>query len=812
MIRDIAVNTQHTGDPRRDHRGYAESWTREQVDSLLAEDWLRQMVADIRGGNEALKNQLPYICPHYSAFKGNHRAQKDIIPEAFTFMTCVDVDDKELVDKAIQQALALNGDEYSDWQGQVLRIEYSARKKVHIYIRIPKGMTIEEAQRAFCQEIEVPYDESCITPERFIFVTGKDEEVYRSEHWLEALSAEEIAERREAYLERGLDVDGRALASSSPESGEARRGLNAGNGAAVQTGAAGATVQTTPPAGTPPDSGGEEVTTAADDRTRFVFKACMKEAELEQRDLNEEGGRHNAVKSILSVGAAQLLTKGEFCGVLSEMMPANWQDKNIQDLVNDFYEKYTDASQKMTQFQRRVFAKSRKIGQPRAEKPVVEEESEAPQSELSKLYASQEPPQMPRVLPKLVKAAVSRTPDLYKPTVAQAIFPALATYPRKIRFTYIDNQTRELRINCLIVAETAAGKDSCIRQPLAHILADMKLRDERNRERLKKFNEDYNGKAANKEKPKRPADLIIQTIKSDITKAALVQRMDESQGAPLHVKINELEQWDKVECATGKSNQFTNLKLNDDEDNDFGADRASAQSVTASVSLHLNWNANATILKALRYFRYVLVDGPLSRLCLATIPEQEIGADIPVFGNYDNDYDEALRPYIENLKQATGTIDCREARKLASRLEAECKEFARLSQDRVFDNLTHRALVHAFRKACLLYAANGMKWEKAIEGFCRWSLHYDLWIKMKLWGDLIRQADEGMQTSKRGPRNLLEQIKTDKDGLFTYRDVVNVRLKNGMNEDGTQGMLRQWKHRGYILQMTDDSFKKARTS
>lgn len=784
MIREIAVNTQHTGDPRRDHRGYAESWTSEQVDSLLSEDWLRKMVADIRGGNEALKDRLPYLCPHYSAFKDNYRAQKDIIPEAFTFMTCVDVDDKTLVAKAIQKAMEVNVDEYSDWQGQVLRIEYSARKKVHIYIRIPKGMTIEEAQRAFCQEIEVPYDESCITPERFIYVTGKDEEVYRSEHWLEPLSEEEIAERREAYLERGLDVDGRRLTTTQE----------------IKT-----TTMTTKTTIV-----GDNL--SPDDRTRFIFKACMEEAELEPEALVVEGARHNAVKSILSVGAAQLLTKGEFSGVLSEMMPDHWQDKNIQDLLNDFYEKYTDSSQKMTQFQRRVFAKSRKIGRSQAEKPAVEAESEAPQSELSKLYASQEPPQMPRVLPKLVKAAVSRTPDLYKPTVAQAIFPALATYPRKIRFTYIDNQDRELRINCLIVAETAAGKDSCIRQPIAHILADMKLRDERNRDRLKKFNEDYNGKAANKEKPKRPADLIIQTIKSDITKAALVQRMDESQGAPLHVKLNELEQWDKVECATGKSNQFTNLKLNDDEDNDFGADRASAQSVTASVSLHLNWNANATVSKALRYFRYVLVDGPLSRLCMATIPDREIGSDIPVFGNYDNDYDEALRPYIENLKQATGTIDCREARRLASRLEAECKEFARLSQDRVFDNLTHRALVHAFRKACLLYAANGMKWEKAIESFCRWSLHYDLWIKMKLWGEQIRHADEGLPTSKRGPRNLLEQIKTDQEGVFTYRDVVTVRLKNGMDEEGTWGMLRQWKHRGYILQMTDDSFKKARSS
>ena len=652
-------------------------------------------------------------------------------------MTCVDVDDKTLVAKAIQKAMEVNVDEYSDWQDQVLRIEYSARKKVHIYIRIPKGMTIEEAQRAFCQEIEVPYDESCITPERFIYVTGKDEEVYRSEHWLEPLSEEEIAERREAYLERGLDVDGRRLTTTQE----------------IKT-----TTMTTKTTIV-----GDNL--SPDDRTRYIFKACMEEAELEPEALVVEGARHNAVKSILSV------------------------------------------SQKMTQFQRRVFAKSRKIGRSQAEKPAVEAESEAPQSELSKLYASQEPPQMPRVLPKLVKAAVSRTPDLYKPTVAQAIFPALATYPRKIRFTYIDNQDRELRINCLIVAETAAGKDSCIRQPIAHILADMKLRDERNRDRLKKFNEDYNGKAANKEKPKRPADLIIQTIKSDITKAALVQRMDESQGAPLHVKLNELEQWDKVECATGKSNQFTNLKLNDDEDNDFGADRASAQSVTASVSLHLNWNANATVSKALRYFRYVLVDGPLSRLCMATIPDREIGSDIPVFGNYDNDYDEALRPYIENLKQATGTIDCREARRLASRLEAECKEFARLSQDRVFDNLTHRALVHAFRKACLLYAANGMKWEKAIEAFCRWSLFYDLYLKMMLFGDLIRQADGDVQMSKRGPQSLLDFLPE----TFTIDDARRVRQERGLSNEGYHciRMIRTWMNRGYLIQNTEYSFKKA---
>lgn len=765
------------GDLKKYHRGYAEPATAEKVGESLSNPLLGQTVVEVRTGHEEKKDLLFSVCPHYSRFNNNHRAQDDIIPEAFTFKTCVDVDELSLVDLAISRALEVNKDPMSDWEDMVQYIEYSPRHKVHIWILIPVGMTIEEAQKAFCEETGIPYDESCITPERYIYMTG--DEVYRSDKWLKPLSDEEIEGRREAFLNRGLDVDGRPL--KKPET--------------VQV-----TKQATPVA--------SQEFVAPDDRTRYIFNACMKECELEPEVLIVEGARHEAVKSILSVGATQLLKKAEVNGVLSEMMPNNWQDKNIQDLINDFYEKYHEPSQKMTQFQRRVFAKSRKFSKPKTE--PVEEDNIIPQSALSKLYASPEPPKMPRLLPKLIKAVVSQTPDIYKPTVAQAVFPPLATYPRQLRFIYIDNQERELRINCLIVAETGGGKDTSIRQPINHILADMKQRDETNRERLKKFNEEYNSKAANKEKPKRPADLIIQTIKSDITKPALVQRMDEAQGAPLYVKLNELEQWDKVECATGKANQFTNLKLNDDEDNDFGADRASAQSVTASVSLHLNWNANATVIKAQNYFRYVLVDGPLSRLCLGTIQETEIGADIPVFGKYDEKYDNAIRPFIENLKQATGTIDCKEARRLATKLKDECKEFSRLSQDRVFDNLTHRALVHAFRKACLLYAANGMKWEKAIESFCRWSLHYDLWIKMKLWGDMIRNAESGMQTSKRGPRNLLEQIKTDQDGVFYYRDVVNVRLKNSMDEEGTKNMLSQWKSRGYILQMTDDSFKKAK--
>jgi hypothetical protein len=441
-------------------------------------------------------------------------------------------------------------------------------------------------------------------------------------------------------------------------------------------------------------------------------------------------------------------------------------------------------------------------------KPMMELDPKTPMSELSKLFASSRPPELPKILPKLVKEVTRNTPQKYKATVSQAMFPPLATYPKKLSFVYIDNQVRDLRVNCLIVAITGAGKDSSTGKPLERLIAPMKQRDDENRARLKKFNDECNSKAANKQSPKRPDDLIIQTIMSDITKASLVQRMDEAQGAPLYVKLNELEQWDKIEAASGRSNQFTVMKLCDDEHNIFGTDRAGTQSVTATGCLHLNWNASTTISKAIRYFRHVLTDGPVSRLCLATIPEDEIGADISVFGDYDEAYDAALKPYIENLSSATGVVDCQQAKKLARKLKDECADFARLSQDRVFDNLSHRALVIAFRKACLLYVANGMRWEKSIETFCRWSLFYDLYMKMTLFGELIRHADDEVPTSKHGPQSLLDLL----PATFTIEDARRIRTSRGMAIEKTGNMISTWKKRHYVVQMADGSYKKASIS
>ena len=764
------------------NRGYAEPATVGQIMDMLfgGVGNLKAIVEAIRDGQEELKDTLPFLCPHYAEFRNNHRAQADIIPEAFTFRTCVDVDDKALVEAAKERALEVNKNPFSEFEGLVEYIEYSARKKLHIWIRIPKGMTIAEAQQAFCQEIEVPYDESCITPERFIYMTG--DEVYRSERWLQPLTDEDIAERREAFLQRGLDVDGRKPHPQAPPVSE-RSGLRS---AVYQN------------------------ERSSSPRTRFILQEIMKKEGITVADLTDEGGRHNAVKMLLA-HATQLLKEDEFLGVLSEVMPA-WQEKEFRQLVRDFYAKYYDESTKLTEFQKDVFRRSRKLEAKKDNESTEKSAAATPlygdTAPLTEIYASTQPPLPPTKLPTLVKAVTSQTPKEMISTVAQGMFPPLGVYPRKLSFLYIDNQFRELRMNCLTIGETGTGKDTSLKQPLKHITAPMVERDSVNRQRLKEYNEEYNATKSSKDKPKRPADLIIQKVGADLTPARLAQLMDDSQGALLYTQMNEFEQWYGVEGLRGQVCTFKNLKLADDEDNPFGQERAGVQSVNYTGPLGLNWNASTTPNKVQSMFRYVMVDGPVSRVCLGTTPDVGLAAPMPRYGRYDERYDEALRPYIDNLQKATGEVECRAAMKLIEKLKAECDLYTVATQDEVFDNLSHRALVHAFRKACLLYAANGMKWEKAIEGFCRWSLHYDLWLKLHFFGDMIRKAGEQMQTSKRGPRNLLQQIITDEGGTFAFTDAVAVRQKNGKDEAGTGNMLSQWKTRGYIEALSDGRYKR----
>ena len=760
MSAEIAINTKHYGDRSKDSRGYAEPMNREQVDSLLSEKWIRDMVADIRGGNNKAKDWLPFACPHYARFRNNHRAQVDIIPEAFTYITCVDVDDKSKVEEAISKTKALIADDMSDWQELILRMDYSARKKLHIWLRLPVGKTIAETQSEFCKEIGIPYDESCITPERFIYLTGIDEEIYRSEHWLEPLSEQELEERREAFLMRGLDVDGRKFPSTEI-----------------------------------PQRGGEDAPKSqphCTEKARYIFKACMRECELEPEVLVVEGARHEAVKSILSVGATQLLTKDEFLGALSEMMPQNWQDKNIQTLVDDFYSKYHDPSQKMTQFQRRVLARSLKLNKP--EEPVAEDNDEP-----------ETPPEMPKKLPKLIQLLLSRTPDIYKPAVAHAVFPALAAHLYKVKFRYIDNVLHEATLMNVLMAGTGAGKD-CISQPINYIMADIRKRDAENLERERQWKQEVSSKGANKDKRQRPEGLIIQEVDPDMTNPAFVLRMSEADGHFLYTKMNEIDQFDALRGSGKGGQQFQIMCLAFDPGNRYGQTRVGAQSVTEKVCIRFNWNASTTIAKGQRYFRNVLTDGPISRINFCTIPEREIGAEMPVYGTYDAAFEEELRPYIERLTKAVGEIECPQAFRLAHQTKEENAEFARLSQSRVFENLSFRGNVIAWLKGCLLYVANDYKWDKTIEDFVRWSLQYDMWCKMQFFAEAIENADNVDLKPKRGPKNLLELLPEE----FTVQDAIKIRRDQGLDAKGVHNMIYVWKNRGYILHLTDNSYKKVK--
>ena len=486
----LAVNTKHSGDRRKDHRGYAETMTSEQLDGLLSEEWLKQMVTDIHNGDEKQKDRLPYLCPHYSAFRNNHRAQADIIPEAFTFMTCVDVDDKELVEQAIKRALEVNQDEYSDWQDQVLRIAYSARKKAHIYIRIPKGMTIEEAQKAFCQEIEVPYDESCITPERFIYVTGKDEEVYRSPHWLEDMPDDEVEERREAYLQRGLDVDGRVL--RKVESGK-RNEVSKTQTLNLQSS-----------------------TSNLSDRVRFIAKGVMKEKGLEESDFLDEGGRHTSVKMLLS-GATQLLSKEEINAVLAELMPQHWSDQNIQQLVNDFYKNYTNPSQRLLKYQEQLFTQSRRIDDGSGE--TADDEDESTQKEPSLLCT--------RKMPQGIRDSIEAVGPLLAMPLVTAICPAIGALATGVTLD-VHGKKRGLNLIAYIAGEFASGKgeiDPVIKAWMSELQAldDMYTNQEDEWRRKKKAS------VNKKEQPEEPM-LPIRNLPLNNTVANLAQQLANTEG------------------------------------------------------------------------------------------------------------------------------------------------------------------------------------------------------------------------------------------------------------------------------------------
>lgn len=674
----IAYNPYKNG-----NKGSVSSQPLSVYDKTIAYPWMAELVAAIRGGNDELKKQLPFRCAHYYQFRDNRRSQKNAVPESFLFQTTIDVDDKEYVDKAIEKARELNCSD-TIWNGALLHLEYSARKKLHIDIRMPVGMTIEETQRAYCEALGVPYDESCITPERMLFITDKASEIYRSPHWYEVLPQEELKKRRQAYLDRGLTIDGRGVAVSAIQPAQPSDS-NAAHAAHLS------------PAGTHQDAGA-----VATGKNLAAFDLFRNAAGLKDVDINTPGSRHSSLLAIMSAGASRVMPEEELKAVVAQKMPAFSQERDCQQLIHDFYAKYGDSSKPMSQAVIRINAQAEKSSQKDA--VSLKTESSEGGTDINAEDDKLVPPPMPEHLPKLVELLLSKTPDVYKPAVAHAIFPPLATHLCKTTFKYIDNVEHEATLMCCLLAGTGAGKN-CVQMPINMIMEDIRQRDRENLQREKEWKEEVTRKGANKDKRKRPENLIIQEIDADMTNPAFVMRTAEAQEHFLYTTLNEIDQFDALK---GQGNQqFKIMCLAFDPGNSYGQTRVGTSSITERITIRFNWNASTTVQLGQRYFSKVLTDGPISRINFCTIPEREIGAEMPVYGEYDDAFREALRPYIENLCKASGRIDCAEAFALAEKLKDENADFSRMSQNRVFENLSFRGNVIAFLKACVLYVANG---------------------------------------------------------------------------------------------------------
>ena len=800
----IAYNPYKNG-----NKGSVSSQPLSVYDKTIGYPWLAEMIAAIRGGDNELKKQLPFRCTHYYQFRDNRRTQKNAVPESFLFQTTIDVDDKEYVDKAIERARELNCSD-TIWKGALLHLEYSARKKLHIDIRMPLGMTIEETQRAYCEALGVPYDESCITPERMIFITDKESEIYRSKDWYRVLPAEELARRRQAFLDRGLSIDGRGSArdgslagdykspgtpSRISPSGISPSGISPSGISPSERSPSRISPSGISPSGiSPSEKSAESAGQKASDKNLAAFDLFRESAGLKDIDINTQGSRHSSLLAIMSAGTSRVMTEEELRAVVAQKMPSYASERDCQQLIHDFYAKYGDSSKPMSQAVIRINAQAEKSSQQSVLASPSVESLRSVSVDNSDIGEENypDPPEMPKKLPKLVELLVSKTPDIYKPAVAHAIFPPLATHLCRTRFCYIDNVEHEATLMCCLLAGTGAGK-SCVQQPINYIMEDIRRRDRENLRREKEWKEEMMRKGANKDKRKRPENLVIQEIDADMTNPAFVMRTAEAQDHFLYTSLNEINQFDALKGLGGQ--QFVIMCLAFDPGNQYGQTRVSTQSVTERVTLRFNWNASTTIQKGQRYFRNVLTDGPISRINFCTIPEREIGEDMPVFGKYDDEFKQSLQPYIENLSKISGLIDCPEAFRLAEKLKDENAEFSRMSMSRIYENLSFRANVIAYLKACVLYVANGCQWEPEIEDFIRWSEQYDLYCKMRFFGDAIAKAqDEGVKSSKRGPKNLLQQL----PDVFTFQQVVEARIQNGQSPSGAQRTLNVWVNRGYI--------------
>ena len=787
----IAYNPYKNG-----NKGSVSSQPLSVYDKTIAYPWMAELVAAIRGGNDELKKQLPFRCAHYYQFRDNRRSQKNAVPESFLFQTTIDVDDKEYVDKAIEKARELNCSD-TIWNGALLHLEYSARKKLHIDIRMPIGMTIEETQRAYCEALGVPCDESCFTPERILFITDQDSEIYRSKDWYAVLPADELKARREAYLKRGLTIDGRGKAVDSlklkvnsnhqVQSSNFQVQSNLGSAGGYQI-----------PDGLPTSG-------TASEKSLIAFDLFTESAGLKNVNIDTEGSRHSSLLAIMSAGASRVMSEEELRRVVAVKMPSFAQERDCLQLIHDFYEKYGDSSKPFSRDVIRINAQAEtqtnqlRINNEELRIQGASAGNQTVQSSNLNVQSSEDdypaPPEMPKKLPKLVELLVSQTPDIYKPAVAHAIFPPLATHLCRTYFNYIDNVEHEATLMCCLLAGTGAGKN-CVQMPINLIMEDIRKRDKDNLKREKEWKDEVTRKGANKDKRKRPENLVIQEIDADMTNPAFVMRTAEAQEHFLYTALNEIDQFDNLRGIGNQ--QFRIMCLAFDPGNQYGQTRVGTQSVTERVTIRFNWNASTTINKGIRYFSKVLTDGPISRINFCTIPERDIGAEMPVYGTYDDTFRENLKPYIEHLNMASGTINCPEAFALAQKLKEENADFARMSQDRVYENLSFRANVIAYLKACVLYVANGCQWESEIEEFVRWSEQYDLYCKMRFFRDaIVKSEQEEVKSSKRGPSNMLQLLPNE----FSYQQAEQLRSDLGLDTKGTRRMIATWVFRKYIVKV-----------
>ena len=728
----------------RGHGAPALPATRQEWEAMRREPWLAEMCRRIEAGDEKLKRRLPIWTPHCAAFRDNHRAAADALKPLPRLM--LDFDEKGHSAEILERSLALQ----KEGKWQVLLVEESVRRGTHVLIVLPDGMTPQEAQKCFSADVGFQADGALKDVSRCIYMVPEDHTLYVDEERLFAPAVPPVGTHHGAS-------DDDAHANDTPKADVA---------APAETPQADAPLCVPTFKGVPYSeiigqwfklAGGEPVPGERNDKLHRLASHLRYIAD------NDEA-------LMLQVMPRYGLSEEEMRGLIHSACSAKWYSmpKMMRQALNN------------------------------GEMPADDEENN---SQLSILNSP-----LPKRLPALIKLLVSRTPDVYKAAVAHAVFPSLGAHLHRVRFKYIDNVEHEATLMNVLMAGTGAGKD-CISEPINRIMADIRRRDEDNLRREREWKNEVTSKGANKDKRQRPEGLIIQEIDADMTNPAFVMRMAEADGHFLYTKLNEIDQFDALRGSGRGGQQFQIMCLAFDPGNRYGQTRVGVQSVTEKVTIRFNWNASTTIQKGKRYFSRVLTDGPISRINFCTIPEREIGADMPVYGTYDAAFDEELRPYIENLVKAQGLIDCPQAYKLAQKLKEECADFARLSQSRVYENLSFRANVIAWLKACVLYVANGCQWDKTFEDFIRWSLQYDLACKMEFFGAEIEEANQqGMVRDRQlpGRRNLLELLPDQ----FTFQDAVRVRQREGLDAQGTSAMLRQWKHRRYVTIVTNDNYQK----